>query len=111
MSIDFDALRQRLMEAIAGGVSPLEVFKEMGIDSNDPSVLQAIMAQAGFDLSNLFPGGQADMAGVIDQLMHNISPENKQQLSQLIKGITGEAGSGSSLPADIQELLKNLQKP
>lgn len=111
MSIDLEALRQRLMEAMASGASPLAVFQEMGLDCGDPAVMQTFMEQAGIDWRSLSSEGQDDLAGMVNKLVDNMSPENKKQLSELVENFTKGAGAGPSLPASLQELLKNWQKP
>ena len=110
LSIDLAALRCRLMEAISSGVSPLEVFKEMGIDPSDPTVLQKMMDQVGIDLGSLVPEGQADMGSLVNSFMDNLSTESKQQFSELIENIASGAGGDSSLPEGIQDFLKNRPK-
>ncbi|NLW06371.1 MAG: hypothetical protein GX039_00075 [Clostridia bacterium] len=111
MSIDLEALRRRLMEALANGISPVEVFKEMGLNPGDPAVIETLLEQAGIDWSSIFAEGQGDLAGTVDKLVEGMSPENKQQLSGLIASLIGETGSEPSLPVDLKELLENWQKP
>ncbi|OIQ08948.1 hypothetical protein MOOTH_19070 [Moorella thermoacetica] len=106
MSVDLETLRQRLMEAAMNGISPGQVFKELGITPDNPEVLQALMAQAGFDLNTLFPDGQVDMPGMVNNLTKDLSPEVKQQLSQVIHGLASEINNGQPLPPDVEEFLK-----
>lgn len=110
MSIDLEVLRRRLLDAFASGISPLEVFKEMGLNPGDPAVIETLMEQAGIDWGSIFAEGQGDLAGTVDKLVESMSLENKQQLSGLIASLTGEAGDGPSLPVDLKELLENWQK-
>lgn len=111
MNVDIDALRQRLMYAVEEGISPVEVFKEMGYNINDPAVLQEILAQAGLDLDNILLGNQGDITGLLSELVSNISPEDRQQLTRIVNGIMEGSSGETSLPEDFHEVLKNLQKP
>lgn len=110
MSLDLETLRQRLMEAAMKGVSPGQVFKELGITPDNPEALQALMAQAGIDPNTLFPNGQVDMPGIVNNLTKDLSPEVKQQLSLVIQSMAGELNNGQPLPPDIEEFLKGWGK-
>jgi len=110
MSVDLEALRQRLMEAAMQGISPAQIFKEMGITPDNPEAMQALMAQAGFDPATMFPGGQVDMPAMVESMTKDLSPEMKQQLSQFIKGMANELNNGQPLPPDVEEFLQGWGK-
>ncbi|MGI9860420.1 hypothetical protein SDD30_03415 [Moorella naiadis] len=110
MSIDPETLRQRLLEAAMQGISPGQVFKELGITPDNPRALEELMKQAGFDPSSFFPDGQVDMPGMINNLTKDLSPEVKQQLSQVIQGMAYELNNGQPLPPDVEEFLKGWGK-
>ncbi|MBE3573516.1 MAG: hypothetical protein IMW95_11325 [Moorella humiferrea] len=106
MGVDLETLRQRLMEAAMNGVSPGQVFKELGITPDNLEAMQDLMAQAGIDLQTLFPDGRVDMPGIINNLTKDLSPEVKQQLSQIVQGMANELNKGRPLPKDVEEFLK-----
>jgi hypothetical protein len=72
--------------------------------------MQELMAQAGIDLQALFPDGRVDMPGIINNLTKDLTPEVKQQLSQVIQGMASELNNGQPLPRDVEEFLKSWEK-
>ncbi|MDK2820768.1 MAG: hypothetical protein PWP31_733 [Clostridia bacterium] len=108
MSIDLDALRQRLQEAVANGKSSAEVLEELGISPENMKVLQEMLGQTGFDLGNMFTSNKEDMANMISEISKNFSEDTKEQLSEMFKGMLNE--SGQSVPPELEQFINDWKK-
>lgn len=110
MSIDFEALRRRIIEASADGISPLKVFEEMGIDPGDPAVLQEITSLTGIDFNQFMSQDQGGAKDILDTLLSNVNPEDMKQLSQLLDGLTSGEEGIPPVPAEVGEMLKKMRE-